>query len=402
MSSLAAARADGFYYPPQYDGSKHGSINKFNNSHPLGVRAKNISQGILVIRFEMPFKVWCTSCNSIIDQGVRFDAEKKKVGCYHTSPIYEFRFTCPHCPNSLAITTNPKEAKYELTEGLRQKVEIFSPEDAGTIALPTTEEREKLRSDPMYKLEVTNAAKEKASSEAQRIRDLYDLQRQSHHDSYATNSTLRTLFRNRKKQEIEDKKKREKVRNFCMPLVAETVEDIVEAHKVDYRTDQAVVNSRAKRKAVEQSSIFPVYKRPGRSGSVSEVGRRKKRVISGSTKTSSSGSSNRHSSSSSSSSNRHSSSSSSSSNRHSSSSNSSSSNSSSSSRRYNDIGQNLPMAVNNSNSINKYKSSLSSHSRDSSKPPRHTTAPHTGEREEGWRDRRAVKIENVGVVKREV
>jgi hypothetical protein len=28
MSSLAAARADNFYYPPNYDPAKHGSLNK--------------------------------------------------------------------------------------------------------------------------------------------------------------------------------------------------------------------------------------------------------------------------------------------------------------------------------------------------------------------------------------
>lgn len=28
MSSLAAARADNFYYPPNYDPAKHGSLNQ--------------------------------------------------------------------------------------------------------------------------------------------------------------------------------------------------------------------------------------------------------------------------------------------------------------------------------------------------------------------------------------
>jgi hypothetical protein len=33
MSSLAAARADNFYYPPGFDPAKHGSLNKVT-SHP--------------------------------------------------------------------------------------------------------------------------------------------------------------------------------------------------------------------------------------------------------------------------------------------------------------------------------------------------------------------------------
>ena len=39
MSSLAAARADNYYYPKEWDPS-WGSLNKYQNSHPLGIRAK--------------------------------------------------------------------------------------------------------------------------------------------------------------------------------------------------------------------------------------------------------------------------------------------------------------------------------------------------------------------------
>ena len=49
MSSLAAARADNFYFDKNWDPSK-GSLNKFHKSHPLGVRANKLDQGILVIR----------------------------------------------------------------------------------------------------------------------------------------------------------------------------------------------------------------------------------------------------------------------------------------------------------------------------------------------------------------
>ncbi len=131
MSSLAAARADNFYYPPQYDPSK-GSLNKvsfilhirtcafcfrtseklvdsickvgrrqanlsasphrqssqrmcanaqFNGQHPLRDRAKKLGEGILIIRFEMPFNVWCGKCNHLIGKGVRFNAEKKVGHC---------------------------------------------------------------------------------------------------------------------------------------------------------------------------------------------------------------------------------------------------------------------------------------------------------------------------------
>lgn len=49
MSTLAAARADNFYFPPEWD-PKKGGLNKQQNQHPLRERAKKIDQGILVIR----------------------------------------------------------------------------------------------------------------------------------------------------------------------------------------------------------------------------------------------------------------------------------------------------------------------------------------------------------------
>jgi hypothetical protein len=41
---------------------------QFNNSHgALGDRARKLkSEGVLVIRFEMPFNVWCLGCNHLI------------------------------------------------------------------------------------------------------------------------------------------------------------------------------------------------------------------------------------------------------------------------------------------------------------------------------------------------
>ena len=57
------------YYPPDFDPNKHGSINKYRNSHPLRERAKRLSEGILVIRFEMPYNIWCGGCGKHIGMG---------------------------------------------------------------------------------------------------------------------------------------------------------------------------------------------------------------------------------------------------------------------------------------------------------------------------------------------
>ena len=103
MSSLAAARADNFYHPPDWDPRKKSRAEHANGpsaekwkSHPLRERAKKLDQGILTIRFEMPFNVRCTGCGNHIAKGVRYNAEKKTIGKYHSTKILSFRMRC-HC-----------------------------------------------------------------------------------------------------------------------------------------------------------------------------------------------------------------------------------------------------------------------------------------------------------------
>ena len=54
-------------------------MNSFRKSHALGKRAKKLkSEGVLVVRFEMPFNVMCSGCSNTIAKGVRFNAEKRQ------------------------------------------------------------------------------------------------------------------------------------------------------------------------------------------------------------------------------------------------------------------------------------------------------------------------------------
>ena len=137
MSSLAAARADNFYHPPDWDPRKESraahDVRKTGGpawkAHPLRERAKKLDEGILVIRFEMPFDVRCSGCGCRIGKGVRFDAEKKAVGKYLSTKIWSFRMLCKaeqegnaKCdqkknPHFIEVRTDPKNAEYVVTEG---------------------------------------------------------------------------------------------------------------------------------------------------------------------------------------------------------------------------------------------------------------------------------------------
>ena len=47
-------------------------------------------------------------CNNHIGMGVRYNAEKKKIGNYFSTPIYSFRCKCHLCDNWFTIETDPK------------------------------------------------------------------------------------------------------------------------------------------------------------------------------------------------------------------------------------------------------------------------------------------------------
>jgi len=58
-------------------------------------------------RFEMPYNIWCDGCGNHVAMGVRYNAEKSKIGMYYTTPIYKFRMKCHLCDNHFEIKTDP-------------------------------------------------------------------------------------------------------------------------------------------------------------------------------------------------------------------------------------------------------------------------------------------------------
>ena len=63
---------------------------------------------LLVSRFELPYNIWCNGCGSHVGMGVRYNAEKTKVGNYYSTPIYKFRMKCHLCDSHFEIQTDPK------------------------------------------------------------------------------------------------------------------------------------------------------------------------------------------------------------------------------------------------------------------------------------------------------
>lgn len=194
---MAERKSVNKYYPPDWDPSK-GSINKYVGQHPLRDRAKKLSQGILVIRFELPYNIWCDGCNSHVGMGVRYNAEKTKVGNYYTTPIYKFRMKCHLCDNYFEIQTDPKNHDYVILFGARRKEQRWDPKENEQIVPEDKATQKKLATDAMYKLEHGSDDVQKGKSIIPTIGQIAD-GRDQYKDDYIINKIAREKFRNEKK-----------------------------------------------------------------------------------------------------------------------------------------------------------------------------------------------------------
>ncbi|KAH8684845.1 CWC16 protein [Tricladium varicosporioides] len=194
----------GRYVPPEQEGIMSG--NQLHGKHALGARANKISQGILTVRFEMPYPIWCTHCPkpTIIGQGVRFNAEKKKVGNYHSSPIFSFRLKHVACGGWIEIQTDPKNTAYVVIEGARKRDLGEDKVLDGDIKIMTVEEREAIRNNAFASLEGKLDDKKQLEYSKKRLEELQHLSEKQWEDPYELNKRLRNSFREgRKRRENE-------------------------------------------------------------------------------------------------------------------------------------------------------------------------------------------------------
>ncbi|KAL1998290.1 hypothetical protein VTN02DRAFT_6461 [Thermoascus thermophilus] len=231
----------GRYVPPDHEGQATG--NQLAGKHPLGARARHLrTTGALVVRFEMPFAVWCTHCaarqETLIAQGVRFNAEKRRVGSYYSTPVYSFRMRHPPCGGWIEIRTDPKNTAYVVTEGARRRDTGEEKRDLDLgeirIRLPGEEEDKK---DAFARLEGKVADKRRAETESSRVQELRTLQDRDWDDPYEKSKRLRRAFRAERKglQRAEEIKEALKDKmSLGIDLVDETEEDRVRAAMVDF------------------------------------------------------------------------------------------------------------------------------------------------------------------------
>ncbi|GMT14168.1 hypothetical protein PFISCL1PPCAC_5465, partial [Pristionchus fissidentatus] len=227
IDRMGERKGQNHYYPPDFDPKKHKTLNGYHGVHALRERAHKIGQGILIIRFEMPFNIWCLGCNNHVGMGVRYNAEKKKVGMFYTTPVYEFRMKCHLCDNYYVIRTDPGKFDYELVEGCTRQEKRFDPSEVDGSAPIDRGEHLKLAADAMYKAENAEDDRTKGTKDDKKIDHLEWLQERMR-DDFAANSALRRSFRNEKKSLNEQRALDDDLRkrsSLSIKLIPEHPED---------------------------------------------------------------------------------------------------------------------------------------------------------------------------------
>ncbi|KAJ3044733.1 hypothetical protein HDV00_001137 [Rhizophlyctis rosea] len=189
--------------------------------------------------------------------GTRYNAEKKKIGNYYSTPILEFSMKCHLCSSKIIIHTDPKNAEYVIFSGARKREEGYTPEDAGVMALQDEKETEKLASDPFYRLEHGIEDKQKAVDALPVITQLQQHNDKYWKDPYTLSRTVRKRFREEKKVAEADQRVGEGIRdkhNLLLDIVPSDPKDAEEAKRIKWDPDPSPVESQ--KEEVHSSSIF--------------------------------------------------------------------------------------------------------------------------------------------------
>ncbi|XP_059052970.1 coiled-coil domain-containing protein 130 homolog [Achroia grisella] len=196
---MGERKGQNLYYPPDYD-PKVGGLNKFLGTHALRERARKLHMGILIIRFEMPYNIWCDGCNNHIGMGVRYNAEKTKIGMYYSTPVYQFRMKCHLCDNHFEIKTDPGNLDYVIVSGARRQENRWDPTENGQIVPETKETQKRLFDDPMFRLEHKTGDEHDAKQDKPRLGKLVGRNETVWKDDYEANCSLRRNFRKKRKE----------------------------------------------------------------------------------------------------------------------------------------------------------------------------------------------------------
>jgi coiled-coil domain-containing protein 130 len=245
---MAERKATNKYLPPHFDPKRHQSVNALHNRDTIHKK-----HGVPLVRFEMPFHVWCLTCSHLIHKGVRFNATKTLAGKYLSSSIWEFSLKCPNCKNQIDVRTDPKSAEFIVHKGAKIKQVEYSESDIGIKPF------EQATNDPLQLLERKNLDLNVAQDSKRNVELLVSANVKLQ-DDYAISSALRAAARV-KKAECDRLKQEALNKGLGIELLPHTESDSDNARRLLQAKRKETHNSatqakKSKRREIMESSIF--------------------------------------------------------------------------------------------------------------------------------------------------
>lgn len=224
------------YVPAELEGTTTG--NALHKRRAPGT----LRNGVQTVRFELPYAVWCHTCSphAIIGQGVRFNAEKRKVGYYLSTPLWSFSLKHNVCGGRIEIRTDPKNTAYVVVDGgkARDYGDDNVSQGEGGMPILSAEEREQRREDAFAQLEGKAQEKAQVNDNTKRIEELYEARGRDWDDPWTANKRIRQSFRQERKalkrEADADQALQDRI-GAGIALLPENDEDRLRAKLVDFQ-----------------------------------------------------------------------------------------------------------------------------------------------------------------------
>lgn len=232
------------------------------------------------VRFEMPFPIWCATCPkpTIIGQGVRFNAQKRRAGNYHSTPIWRFTLKHADCGGEIEIETDPKNTAYVVTRGARKRETGEDEVKDGDMVVASGEEREALRQNAFAGLEKTIEDRERAAGAVERLDELEGDRARFWDDPYKRNQVLRKTFRRERKRLEREEGAAEDLNErlgLGIDLLPETGADALRASLVEFGT----TDGEGKNRALAKPMFAPSSGKPKPTPSKEKKGKLKSEIL---------------------------------------------------------------------------------------------------------------------------
>ena len=121
-------------------------------------RGKSLSKkdGTVPVRMMLPFSVQCSTCNTFLYRGRKFNSKKEPMGGpegrYLGIQRFRFYIKCTHCSRTITFLTDPKNTDYEMENGGTRNYEVHKDKEKTEEEIAAEKEKDE-KEDPMKALE---------------------------------------------------------------------------------------------------------------------------------------------------------------------------------------------------------------------------------------------------------